>query len=174
MKELSLNVFPPASKLPYPDGLWNRTKYLFWRAISYPFPYVRDILVGAHIIHHDGRQNYLLGKLKSTITLETFLSHLRKHGFGNHFIAWRDDGQLISLRRLDGFDHQYHLRIFKDGEIRGHYEFTPESHPLWHRKDVGAEPRREEFLQWIQDWIVPSAAKQETKQAKKSVKSRGK
>jgi len=151
--EFSLKTVPPDSVLPYPDGLASRLKYFFWRAISYPFPYVRDWLLTAGFIRHSGRQAFLLGRLKSPADIGPFLRHLSAQGFGNHFIAWKDDGQLVSLRRLDGFERQYHLRIFKDGEVRGHYEFTPESHPWWHQHDVGVDSRREDFLRFLGDWI---------------------
>jgi hypothetical protein len=55
---------------------------------------------------------------------------------------------------LVDFKHQYHLRVFKDGEVRGHYEYTPECHPIWHLQKVGQEPRREELLGFLGDWIV--------------------
>lgn len=70
------------------------------------------------------------------------------------FIAWVDKDEAISTRKLDGFDFQYHLRVFKDGEVRGHYEKTPERHPIDHFLDRGMEPRRKEFLEILGDWIV--------------------
>jgi hypothetical protein len=157
--EFALSSIPPASTLPYPDGFSNRIKYIFWRTISRPFLYVRDILVAVGIVWHRGRQPVFLGTLKSPKSLDEFLAHLQSVGFGNHFIAWKDEGQIISLRLLDGFEYQYHLRIFSDGEVRGHYEFTPESHPWFHFKETGQEVRREKFLMWIGDWIKPMARK---------------
>jgi hypothetical protein len=56
---------------------------------------------------------------------------------------------------VEDFDWQYHLRIFHDREVRGHYEYTPESYPLRHLKKVNMQHRREEFLHILGGWIVP-------------------
>jgi len=76
---------------------------------------------------------------------------------GNHFIAWKDTDEVVSLRRTVGFHYQYHVRIFKDGEVRCHYEFTPEYRPLQHLIQVGFEDRTPEFKNIVQDWVVPAA-----------------
>lgn len=156
MKGLSLRSSEiPVSALPYPSGTWDRIKYYFWHAITPSFLKIRDVLISLHLIHHDvGRQRYLLGTLRSVQKFGSFLSYLQSEGFGNHFIAWKDNDQLVSLRRFDGFERQYHLRIFKDGEVRGHYEFTPEAHPVSHLREIGIEERRTDFLKFLGDWIT--------------------
>jgi hypothetical protein len=145
----------PDSVLPYPDGLWNRTKYAFWKIISPGYEWGRDTLLRLGFIHHEGRQNFVIGTLAPGAKLDDFLHYIKTQQFGNHFVAWTDEDQVISLRRLESFDRQYHLRIFSDGEVRGHYEWTPESHPKWHLQEVGMEPRSEEFARFLGDWIVP-------------------
>ncbi|MDO8564875.1 MAG: hypothetical protein Q7R88_02675 [bacterium] len=128
---------------------------LFWSGISRVFPFVRDMLLGLGLIWHEGRQRYSLGFLKPERTMEELLAHVKEQGFSNHFIAWVDDGELCSLRRIAADPrYQYHLRIFKDGEVRGHYECTPEAHPIWHFTERGLEERREEFLTFLEGWIV--------------------
>ncbi len=144
----------PVSTLPFPSGMWDRIKYLFWRGITPYFLSVRDTLIKYHLIHHAGRQQFLLGKLDSMEKFGPFLTYLQSRGFGNHFIAWKDEGQIVSLRRFDGFERQYHLRIFQDGEVRGHYEFTPESRPISHLYETGIEERRADFLALLGDWIA--------------------
>src|SRR6185437_14085319 len=106
--------------------------FFFWKAIGPPLIAVRDMLIRVHLFWHQGRQEYLLGKLAAGKSLDDFLAYLAAQGFGNNFIAHRDEGQVLSLRRLEDFEWQYHLRIFKDGEVRGHYEYTPEAHPIKH------------------------------------------
>lgn len=144
------------SVLPYPEGLWERMKYYFWKCISPGYTFGRDLLLALGFIHHGGRQNYLLGRLRPDRKIEDFLKHIAARGFGNHFIAWTDDGEVASLRLLDGFHSQYHLRMFDDGEVRGHYEYTPEAHPVWHLKEVGMQPCFEKFQGFLGDWIVPA------------------
>ena len=154
MDATSLHRTIPDSVLPYPRGLWNKLKYRFWKAF-YPFHNsARNFLLALGILSHQGRQEYLFGTLAAGKSVEEFLKYLEKHGFGNHFIAWEDDGEVISLRRLEGFESQYHVRIFKDGEIRGHYEFTPECYPIMHFRAVGQEERRKDFEIFFGDWVV--------------------
>jgi hypothetical protein len=154
MKQTRPHFDIPDSKIPQPQDTTNAIKYFFWRII-YPFFGVgRDTLVALRIIHHKGRQRFFLGNLAPGKKIGDFLKHLQAEGFGNHFVAWKDDGELVSLRRLDGLEGQYHLRIFADGEVRGHYEFTPESHPYWHWSEHGEEERRDEFLKICGDWIT--------------------
>lgn len=162
MDETALRRQIPDSVLPYPRGAYNRSKYIFWKVI-YPLHNTgRDILLSAGLIHHpypSGRQDFVLGHLAADRSVEEFVKYLGTQGFCNHFIAWRDSGEIVSVRRLVDFEWQYHLRIFADGEVRGHYEYTPESHPLWHVKEVRQVSRRQDFLSFLGDWVVPVGAR---------------
>ncbi len=113
-------------------------------------------LLKTHIIwHEDTRQKYHIGWLKKGKTLEELKDHLHgKWGFGNHFIAWPDTGQVLSWRKLSDFNHQYHLRVFSDGEIRGHFEYTPEGHPLAHFDEKGEEFHKAEFLKFLGEFVT--------------------
>ena len=73
-------------------------------------------------------------------------------------VAYFDPGQVLSMRRLDQEkpDRQYHLRIFNDGEVRGHYEYTPEDKPRKHLNNEIMERREREFAPWIAGIITPS------------------
>ena len=150
----------PDSKLPYPDSFFGRAKHLVWRGVYPVYTDLRDVLLALHVIRHDVRQPYVLGKLAPGRDIWDFIKYLESVGFANHFVAWMDDGQLLGVRRPDGFEWQYHIRIFKDGEVRGHYEYTPESHPIRHIKELGMEARREDFLKFLGDWITPSSEPQ--------------
>ena len=160
MDEIALRERIPESALPHPKGAYNRSKYVFWKMI-YPLHNTgRDILLSVGLIHHpypSGRQDFMLGILAPDKSVEAFVKHLGGHGFFNHFIAWKDSGEIVSVRRPVDFEWQYHLRVFADGEVRGHYEYTPESHPIWHYYEVRQEERREEFLNFLGDWIVPGS-----------------
>ncbi len=114
----------------------QKIKRGFWSFFLYPiFPYVEHFFV---FIHKRTRQRFHIGWLSPETTLEAMKEHLsKKYGFGNHFIAWEDPGQILSWRKLDGFEYQFHLRVFADGEIRGHYEKTPEASPLKHFFEKG-------------------------------------
>ena len=146
----------PTSKMKYPTSLVDRIKYIFWRLYTPTHPFFRDTLLSLGLIWHDGRQNFILGTIAPGQSIASVVSFLLTKGYGNHFIAWKDDGEVIGLRFVDNFTFQYHIRIFKDGEVRGHYEYTPECHPVWHFKAIGLKDRRSEFLTLLGDKIIPS------------------
>jgi hypothetical protein len=140
----------------YPESFVNRVKYVFWRLYTPLHPFFRDTLTQLGLLKHVGRQNFLLGKIAPHLTVEEFVSHLVSKGYGNHFVAWKDEGEIVSLRYVKDFKYQYHLRVFKDGEVRAHYEYTPECNPILHIKERNMEPRREEFLEILGGMIVAS------------------
>ena len=143
----------------YPEKLSHKVKYALWRGFAPIHPYLRDAALMLRIIHHEpGRQEYVLGKIAPQFSIEEVVRHLTTHGYGNHFIAWVDDDEVISLRRVESFEYQYHIRIYEDGEIRGHYEYTPECYPLLHMKEVGLESRRDHFLDVLEDKIIREEA----------------
>lgn len=144
----------PASQMVYPDATYDRVKYHIWRVITPIHPYVRDILLSLGIIYHSGRQRYSLGFIAPHSSVKKLVTHLVSNGYGNHFVAWVDDGELISLRYTVDFRHQYHIRIFSDWEVRAHFEYTPECHPLLHMREEDVEHRREEFLALLREHIL--------------------
>ncbi len=156
MDKSSLKTIVPDSVLPYPEKARDRAKYFFWRVVFARFHgRVRNGLLKTKVVRHKIRQPYLIGRIDPN-RIEGFLEYIKTQGFGNHPVAWEDNNEAIGLRRLDGFNHQYHLRIFKDGEVRGHYEYTPESHGVKHLKRIGQQQRREEFSKFLGDWVIYS------------------
>jgi hypothetical protein len=146
-----------------PESASDWPKYFFWRLYTPLHPLCRGMIqrlgvTSASFVEQEypGRQDYLLGTIAPGQTSQAFISYLIEQGFGKHFVAWHDEGELASLRYSDGFRYQYHLRVFKDGEVRGHYEYTPECYPLKHLKGVGRSPRHDHFLQLLGDRIVPA------------------
>lgn len=148
----------PHSKMVFPKKLSDRLKYILWLFLIPLHSLMRDTSQMLHITRHKGRQRFLIGKLSPNYDIREIALHLTKNGYGNHFIAWKDDDEILSLRRTVDFTYQYHLRIFKDGEVRGHYEYTPESHPLLHMRAVNQEDRKEEFLKVLGDRIIASTS----------------
>jgi len=155
----------PISRVAYPSSLADRLKFWFWKVYSPFHPFVRDasfhIGIGKFLMHRvvpetkaSGRQDFLLGMLNPAYSVQELVSFLIKQGFGNHFVAWKDADEVVSLRRTVDFKHQYHLRIFADGEVRCHFEYTPEYHPFLHLVRVGFEDRTSEFKELLQEWII--------------------
>ncbi|HAS80761.1 MAG: hypothetical protein UR25_C0003G0037 [Candidatus Nomurabacteria bacterium GW2011_GWE1_32_28] len=135
---------------------FDKIKQKIWDYIYSFFLPTRKFLLKTGIIwHKKGRQKYHIGWLAPGKSLEALKLHLNaKWGFGNHFIAWIDEDQVLSWRKLMDFEEQYHLRIYKDGEICGHFEFTPESHPFKHMEERGEIDKREDFLKFLGDFVV--------------------
>lgn len=101
------------------------------------------------------RQPFRIGVLTSLISLPEVEKHLTQQGFVKNPIAYPDPGQLLSMRRLDDAspDTQFHIRIFRDAEVRGHYEFTPEDHPFAHLNETLFEARTADFHRWMGDYL---------------------
>ncbi len=130
----------------------DRTKQKIWRFIYKFFPTLQSFFVR---FHEPGRQRYHIGWLAPGKTLEELKLHLHKQwGFGNHFVAWPDEGQVLSWRKLADFQDQYHLRVFEDGEIRGHYEYTPEAHPIAHFDEKDEQFKKEDFLKFLGEFVT--------------------
>jgi hypothetical protein len=135
---------------------FDKIKQKVWHFIYKFFSNFQKGLLKLGIIwHKKSRQRYHIGWLAPGKTLEGLKKHLHaKWGFGNHFVAWTDDGQVLSWRKLADFNDQYHLRVFSDGEIRGHYEYTPEGHPLAHFDEKDESFHKNEFLKFLGDFVV--------------------
>ena len=145
----------PYSAMVYPDSLLGKIKYAFWRVYTPWHPFVRDLTIKLGIVHHHrGKQPWLIGTVAPHLSIQEFVSNLLRQDFGNHFVAWKDEDELVSLRRTDGFVYQYHLRVFKDREVHAHYEYTPECHPIFHILEWHMEPRRDYFLNVLKDTVV--------------------
>ncbi len=131
---------------------FERIQQRVWRFLYPVFPFLEHHLL---FLHSKKRQQYHIGWLAKGQTLAGLKVHLSKEwGFGNHFVAWEDPDQVLSWRKLESFEEQYHLRVFNDGEIRGHYERTPEASPLDHLTETGMEPRVDMFYKYLGPFLT--------------------
>jgi hypothetical protein len=129
----------------------KRLKQHFWKFIYPVFPHIERYFLFAH---KKNRQRFHIGWLPEGKTLHQMMDHLSTHyGFGNHFVAWEDTDQVLSWRKLVGFEYQYHLRVFADGEIRGHYERTPEASPVDHFLEKGEQAKIKDFLRFLGPYV---------------------
>lgn len=130
----------------------DRIKQKIWHFIYKFFPTFQKFFLR---FHEKGRQRYHIGYLAKGKTLAELKRHLHtKWGFGNHFVAWPDEGQVLSWRKLADFQDQYHLRVFEDGEIRGHYEYTPEAHPIDHFEEKNETFHKKQFLKFLGEFVT--------------------
>jgi hypothetical protein len=124
------------------------TAQIFWNIIYKLFPIVRNVLLRVGIIWHSKkRQPFAVGKLTEDVSLATCRKHLIEKGFEKNILAWIDSGEVISMRKIDPIQPHchYHIRIFNDGEVRGHYEKMPERHPIDHFLERGMQDRADYF-----------------------------
>jgi hypothetical protein len=101
------------------------------------------------------RQRFHLGYLKKGISFGEFAAFLKKNEFEFQRMAFIDPDEFFGMRRLDDKDptYQYHVRAYKDMEIRGHYERTPEDFPIDHLNEVGLVDRADEFFSYFGDFV---------------------
>lgn len=101
------------------------------------------------------RQPYLIGHLAPGESAESVRVRLLTQGFELHPIAYPDPGQVLSMRRLHDThpDQQFHLRVFEDGEVKGHLEYTPEDRPLAHMDETLFEEHNSEFRAWLGETV---------------------
>lgn len=123
-----------------------------WRVLYGIFPRIERKFL---FLHDGGRQKYHIGWLSPGHTLAGLKKHLADEwGFGNHFVAWEDKDQVLSWRKLTSFEEQYHVRVYTDGEIRGHYEYTPEAAPLKHFFEQGETEKKDDFLKFLGEFAT--------------------
>ena len=146
----------PTAPMVYPTKFSEKLRYAFWRVITPVHPFIRDLLTSTKILKHDFRQDFLLGTVREGQSIQELIGHLIGQGYGIHFIAWKDSGEFVSMRYVDTFKYQHHIRIFEDGEVRAHYEYTPECHPILHMREIGMIDKRDEFLALFGNRIVPT------------------
>ena len=103
---------------------------------------------------HKFRQNFLLGHLNANYNKDELIALLELHGFEPARIAWHDPGEVLSMRKIDKEIYQYHVRLFIDGEIRAHYEYSPESHPIDHIREINLRPETEFFRNLLGEYLV--------------------
>ncbi|KKQ26822.1 MAG: hypothetical protein US42_C0022G0005 [Candidatus Magasanikbacteria bacterium GW2011_GWC2_37_14] len=132
----------------------NWSKKIFWFIIEPFFPFGRNLVKKLGYNPYPPRQVFALGFLNKNNNQAELEKHLYSQNFIINKVAWVDEGEIMSLRLLDGFEHQYHLRLFKDGEIRGHYELTPEYSPLGHLHDKETTAKTEEFKKILGNFLI--------------------
>lgn len=139
------------------------TKKFLWKLIEPLFPTLRDLWMGLGFMKHDTRQPYHYGWLKDGLNELDGRRFLQAHGFENDYIAWIDPDEVINMRRIYNTIYQYHVRLFSDGEIRGHLEYTGESHPFKHLFDIGLSDGADYLKPLLEPIIRPTPAKSNSK-----------
>lgn len=125
---------------------------MFWKIIYIIYPPILRVLEALHF--HNKRQEFLLGMLGLKCTPQDFQKFLVEKGFFKAILAWQDPGEVLSLRKIDNKKFQYHIRLFNDREIRGHYEFSSERNPFKHIFNIGFQDRRDYIKSLVDDYLA--------------------
>ena len=107
------------------------------------------------IIGSKKRESFSIGWLAEGKTLEELRAYLhREWGFGGNFSTHVDKGEVLNWRKLMEDGRQYHLRVYDDGESRGHVEMSPEKNVVSHITGSGKSDARYEFVNFLGDFVT--------------------
>ncbi|HUX35882.1 MAG TPA: hypothetical protein VMV71_02505 [Candidatus Paceibacterota bacterium] len=123
----------PYSTVDYPESSVKFLRVWFWQAYM-PIHYLMRNSIAAFNVFELGKPKDFLGNIAPHLSMRDFVEFLVKKGYKNHFVAWKYKGEVVSLRYVENFSRQYHIRVFENGSVCGHYEYTPESRPFTHMK----------------------------------------
>ncbi|MBC7692087.1 MAG: hypothetical protein H7222_09975 [Methylotenera sp.] len=130
----------------------QRKQSRFWRFVYAWWPRVLRVLERIRV--HSERQEFLRGTLAKPFSPHEIEAYLLRQGYEHVILAWMDPGELLSMRKVDREIYQYHFRLFSDGEIRCHYEFSSEGNPWGHVTEQSFEPRAAEFDALLGEYLV--------------------
>ncbi len=125
---------------------------LIWKVIYKIWPPILRLMEFLGI--HNLRDEYLLGHLATNYTKEDFAKFLSHEGFEPTILAWKNPGEILGMRKLDTAMYQYHIRLFKDQEIRCHYEYSPEAKPVGHFLGKVFNFRRDFFEKLLERYLA--------------------
>ncbi|MEK7507949.1 MAG: hypothetical protein AAB602_02605 [Patescibacteria group bacterium] len=130
-----------------------------WRFIYKIYPPILRILEKAGV--HSGRQEFPLGFFNKKYNSEDFQSHLRRIGFETALLAWKDTDEVFGMRKLHNNKFQWHIRMFSNGEIRGHYEYAPEGNPIYHIFEKMLVSEKDFFISVICEYLEKTVSMKE-------------
>ncbi|HEY9584525.1 MAG TPA: UDP-N-acetylmuramate dehydrogenase [Candidatus Paceibacterota bacterium] len=131
----------------------DKYKTFYWRFI-YRFMKIVTAVVQS-TGWHNFRQPYLIGHLRAGRTAESLLQHLYSRGYSKAYMAWKDPGEIFSVRKIVREKFQYHVRLFRDGELKGHYEYTAEAKPLDHLNEKIFLNTNDYFENLLHEFLEP-------------------
>jgi hypothetical protein len=127
-------------------------KSMWWRSVYVFYPPILRVLEKVRV--HAFRQKYLMGMLRPEYDAEDLARYLESKGYENAILAWRDPGELLSMRKLNGPLYQYHIRLFEDGEVRCHYEHSSEGNSLGHVLESCFQPKTKYFRTLLRPFLT--------------------
>ncbi|HCP08568.1 MAG TPA: hypothetical protein DIT25_02085 [Candidatus Moranbacteria bacterium] len=123
----------------------------FWKFVYIFWP---SVLRAYETFFHHHRQDFLIGHLAAQKITEDLERHLAMNGFERAIIALKDPGEILDMRKREGEEFQYHIRLFNDREIRTHYEYAPEAHLVTHCFNVCQEKKETYFKELLNEYLA--------------------
>jgi len=102
---------------------------MFWRIVKC----WRRARIMLGIYADKGKSEHFLFQLSAPITAQEFYEKVIPLHYQYDPFATQYRGQIFSVRKLEG-PMQYHVRLYKDGAISGHYEHNYEFEMRGHVK----------------------------------------
>lgn len=135
-----------------PQTFSDWCKEILWTLLRPFWPPLRWILRTIGMRPFGPRQRSHLGWLAPGKTPAEFRTFLKSIGFRHDPFAWVDDDEVFGLRNCFTFKYQQHVRLYRDGEVRGHQEITPEYDDLTHVRDQGRNTG--DLMVVLEDWLI--------------------
>ncbi|MBP9851615.1 MAG: hypothetical protein KBC71_02790 [Candidatus Pacebacteria bacterium] len=115
----------------------------------------QKLLQKTGLMKSPGRQPYHVGWLTSSKTLEGLRLYLHSEwGFGKATKVAKDKEVVLSWAKITDNHEEYFLRVYRDGEIRGHFEKLPVTGVLEKPSEMGEKEAKEEFLKFLGEFYV--------------------
>ena len=105
---------------------------MFWKIVKW----WRRARIMLRIYSDRGKAEYFLFSLPESIPPKDFYEKVIPLHYQYDPFATQYRGQIFSVRKLEG-QMQYHVRVYKDGSISGHYEHNYEFHMKSHVSGQG-------------------------------------
>jgi len=90
---------------------------------------IREVVQTRILQVNVGRQRYPLGTVPAVNLYPLWSYFIYSLSYQDNYLAYVDKDEYFSIRALreyNSLQYQIHLRGYTDGEIRGHFEITPE------------------------------------------------
>ncbi|HEY4477809.1 MAG TPA: hypothetical protein VJB09_00860 [Candidatus Paceibacterota bacterium] len=119
------------------------------------FKKIQKYLQRAGLMKSPGRRPYHVGWFASGKTLEDLRLYLHSEwGFGGCDKEVKDKEIVLSWCKITDNHEEYFLRVYRDGEIRGHFEKLPVTGVLEKPSEMGEKEAKEQFIKFLGEFSV--------------------
>jgi len=132
-------------------SFWHRIGS--WKISEWIYVHGRDLFLCLRFAKHSGRQHFHIGWLNKRFDKKDLKNFLKKQGFEHDTYAWVDDKEVLNMRKIVKEKYQYHIRLHKDNEIRGHYEYAPDAKPLKHLHSRFVRMKKRQFRKLLKEYL---------------------